>query len=60
MGHAYEAVIADVAARYHRAYGRSVYFMTGTDEHGQKIANAAEAKNIKVCFSEEREMSKTM
>ena len=43
MGHAYEAVSADVIARYHRAYGRDVLFQTGSDEHGQKIAEAAAA-----------------
>jgi hypothetical protein len=49
MGHAYEAVLADALARYHRVAGRRVFFMTGTDEHGQKIANAAQARGIKVC-----------
>ena len=44
MGHAYEAVAADVIARYHRAYGRDVYFLTGADEHGQKIADTAAAQ----------------
>ena len=47
MGHAYEGVIADVIARYHRAYGREVYFLTGSDEHGQKIADTAAAEGIK-------------
>jgi len=41
MGHAYEAVTADVIARYHRAFGREVFFLTGSDEHGQKIADTA-------------------
>eukprot|EP01043_Picozoa_sp_COSAG02_P034105 COSAG02_NODE_2366_length_9052_cov_1.784541_4_plen_1632_part_00 len=41
MGHAYEAITSDVICRYHRAYGRDVYFLTGTDEHGQKIADTA-------------------
>eukprot|EP01049_Picozoa_sp_SAG25_P004221 SAG25_NODE_260_length_10806_cov_39.327356_8_plen_569_part_00 len=44
MGHAYEGVTADVITRYHRRYGRRVFFLTGTDEHGQKIADTA-AKN---------------
>ena len=48
MGHAYEAVLADSIARYHRLAGRNVFFMTGTDEHGQKIANAAEKRGVKV------------
>eukprot|EP00754_Rhynchopus_humris_P046737 Rhum_TRINITY_DN6288_c0_g2::Rhum_TRINITY_DN6288_c0_g2_i1::g.19342::m.19342/K01874/MARS, metG; methionyl-tRNA synthetase len=47
IGHAYEALLADVIARYHRAYGRNVFFLTGTDEHGQKIATSAEAKGMK-------------
>lgn len=42
MGHVYEAVIADVIARFHRRFGREVFFLTGADEHGQKIANTAE------------------
>nr|CCA17292.1 methionyltRNA synthetase of possible bacterial origi (ISS) putative [Albugo laibachii Nc14] len=46
MGHAYENVTADVIARYHRIFGRNVYFLTGTDEHGQKIAQTAEALGI--------------
>ena len=37
IGHAYEAVTTDVIARYHRIYGRKVFFLTGTDEHGQKV-----------------------
>ncbi|EQC29804.1 hypothetical protein SDRG_12350 [Saprolegnia diclina VS20] len=46
IGHAYENVTADVIARYHRAYGRDVRFLTGTDEHGQKIAQTAEAAGM--------------
>ncbi len=38
IGHAYEAIVSDVIARYHRIYGREVFFLTGTDEHGQKVA----------------------
>jgi len=41
FGHAYEAVCADVIARYHRLAGRRVFFLTGTDEHGQKVEQAA-------------------
>jgi methionyl-tRNA synthetase len=43
IGHAYEAISADIIARYHRLVGRPVYFLTGTDEHGQKIAKTAES-----------------
>jgi len=46
MGHAYEAVVTDVQARYHRMYGRETFFLTGADEHGQKIAESAAAKGI--------------
>ncbi|MDR5697026.1 MAG: methionine--tRNA ligase [Armatimonadota bacterium] len=41
IGHAYEKVLADVLARYHRLAGDEVFFLTGTDEHGQNIATAA-------------------
>ena len=37
LGHAYEKVLADVIARTRRMLGQEVYFLTGTDEHGQKI-----------------------
>jgi len=46
MGHAYEAVTTDVQARYHRAFGREVFFLTGADEHGQKIADTAAAADL--------------
>jgi methionyl-tRNA synthetase len=41
VGHAYCTVIADVLARYHRMFGDRVFFLTGTDEHGQKVEEAA-------------------
>ena len=46
IGHAYTTVNADVLARFHRMAGRDVFFLTGTDEHGQKVAEAAKAKNM--------------
>jgi methionyl-tRNA synthetase len=46
MGHAYEGLTSDVICRYHRGYGRDVFFMTGTDEHGQKIAESAEKEGL--------------
>jgi len=46
IGHVYSTLIADSLARYHRLKGEEVFFMTGTDEHGQKVAQAAEAKNM--------------
>jgi methionyl-tRNA synthetase len=42
LGHAYTTIVADCAARFHRAMGREVFFLTGTDEHGDKIVKAAE------------------
>ncbi|MBD3800839.1 MAG: methionine--tRNA ligase, partial [Campylobacterales bacterium] len=41
IGHAYTTFIADALARYHRLIGEDVYFLTGTDEHGQKIEESA-------------------
>src|SRR3982751_464299 len=41
IGHAYEAIATDAIARYHRLAGRDVYFLTGTDEHGLKMAQKA-------------------
>ena len=42
IGHAYEAIAADVIARFQRLRGREVRFQTGTDEHGLKMARKAE------------------
>ncbi|MEI6649644.1 MAG: methionine--tRNA ligase [Actinomycetes bacterium] len=44
IGHAYTTVAGDVLTRWHRQKGESVWFLTGTDEHGQKVMNTA-AKN---------------
>ncbi len=41
LGHAYTTIAADVLARYHRLRGERVFFLTGTDEHGGKIEQAA-------------------
>src|SRR5688572_33252737 len=41
LGHAYEKVIADVIARAHRSLGEDVFFLTGLDEHGQKVQQTA-------------------
>lgn len=46
IGHAYTTVIADAIARYRRIAGEEVFFLTGTDEHGQKVAEAAIASGI--------------
>jgi len=46
IGHAYTTILADVFARYHRLWGDSVVMLTGTDEHGQKVQNAAKARGL--------------
>ncbi|MEW6162519.1 MAG: methionine--tRNA ligase [Nitrospirota bacterium] len=44
IGHAYTTLAADILARYNRLKGREVFFLTGTDEHGQKVEKAAQEK----------------
>ena len=46
LGHAYTTVVADAIARTRRLLGDDVYFLTGTDEHGQKVERAAKAKDM--------------
>ena len=46
VGHAYTTVNADALARWHRLVGDDVFFLTGTDEHGQKVARAAEEQGM--------------
>ena len=46
VGHAYTTVIADSLARWHRLLGDDTWFLTGTDEHGLKVAQSAEAAGI--------------
>ena len=66
MGHAYSSIIADFFARFKRIQGYKVYFLTGTDEHGQKIQRAAEKKGMDpLTFCDEisktfRNLSKTL
>ena len=43
IGHAYQKIVADALARWHKLLGEDVRFLTGTDEHGKKVQNAAEA-----------------
>ena len=45
IGHTYTTVVADVVARYRRMLGQEVFFLTGTDEHGQKVERAAAKRN---------------
>jgi methionyl-tRNA synthetase len=44
IGHAYTTIAADILARYNRLTGKNVFFLTGTDEHGQKVEKAAQEK----------------
>jgi len=46
LGHAYTTIAADVMARHHRQRGEQVFFLTGTDEHGEPVADAAHAQGV--------------
>ncbi|MDH3284477.1 MAG: methionine--tRNA ligase [Acidobacteriota bacterium] len=46
IGHTYTTVVADALARFHRLKGDDVHFLTGTDEHGQKMQRAADARGV--------------
>ncbi len=46
IGHMFTTVLTDVIARYHRMFGKDVFFLTGTDEHGQKAERAAREAGI--------------
>ena len=46
LGHAYSTLAADILARHHRQRGDDVFFLTGTDEHGEPIENAAAKEGI--------------
>ena len=46
IGHSYTTILADVLSRYHRSIGEEVFFLTGLDEHGQKVQQAAEERGI--------------
>ena len=46
IGHAYEKILADVLARFQRQQGRDVFFLTGVDQHGQKVQQSAEREGI--------------
>lgn len=46
LGHAYESILTDVLARFKRLDGYDVMFLTGTDEHGEKVAQTAEANDM--------------
>src|SRR6188474_2512863 len=46
LGHAYTTIAADILARHHRQRGEDVFFLTGTDEHGEPVAQAAEKLGV--------------
>jgi methionyl-tRNA synthetase len=46
LGHAYEKVLADVLARFHRLIGEDVFFLSGVDQHGQKVQQSAEKQGV--------------
>src|SRR5947209_15039868 len=46
LGHAYTTIAADVLARHMRQRGEDVFFLTGTDEHGEPVADAARAQGL--------------
>jgi methionyl-tRNA synthetase len=46
LGHAYTTIAADILARHHRQRGEDVFFLTGTDEHGEPVADAAHALGV--------------
>jgi methionyl-tRNA synthetase len=48
LGHAYTTVAGDVLTRWHRQRGEQVWFLTGTDEHGQKVMLAAQARRYRL------------
>ena len=48
IGHAYTTIVADCLARFYRLNGYDVLFLTGTDEHGQKIQQEADRINLSV------------
>jgi methionyl-tRNA synthetase len=58
VGHAYEAVATDAIARFQRLQGKDVFFLTGTDEHGLKMAQAARVKGVSPAeFAEEMSLT---
>ncbi|MDO9391592.1 MAG: methionine--tRNA ligase, partial [bacterium] len=46
IGHAYTTILADVLSRYHRLFGDQTFFLTGLDEHGQKVQEAAAKRGV--------------
>ena len=46
IGHGYTTILADVLTRYNKMLNRKVFFLTGTDEHGQKVQEAADKSGV--------------
>jgi len=46
IGHAYEGILADVLSRYHRTFDKPTFFLTGVDQHGQKVQQAAQKSGV--------------
>ena len=57
VGHAYEMVLTDVIARYHRLKGEKVFFLTGVDQHGQKVQQSAAKAAVPALIEAPSEMS---
>ncbi len=54
LGHAYTSVVSDIIARYHRKDGKDVFFLSGTDEHGQKVAQSAcQSQKTPIVFADD-------
>ena len=58
LGHAYTTICADAVARFHRLAGHDTFFLTGTDEHGQKMVNEAQKRGIEPRDLAEQMMSR--
>ena len=58
IGHAYEKVLADVIARYRRLRGDQVYYLTGVDQHGQKMQQTADQEGVNVATLAKRNTKK--
>ena len=46
IGHTYTTIVVDTLARYHRMAGEETFFLTGTDEHGEKVAEVATQRGV--------------
>jgi len=54
IGHTYTTIVVDTLARYHRLAGEETFFLTGTDEHGEKVAEVAAQRGVSAqAFTEE-------